>query len=122
MVGISRWERAILCLTAVFCVASLAILRQEVRAVPNVEVSVSRTAPPEQVEEEHALMDGERINVNTADLFDLQRLPGIGEKRAGDIVAYREENGGFTCMEELLLIPGIGEKTLEKIRPYTEIG
>ena len=122
MVGISKAERLILCLTAVFCVVVLAVLGKQASTAPEVQVSVHRAPLPEQVEEHHALMDGERIDINTADLFELQRLPGIGEKRAGDILAYREACGGFTCLEELLLIPGIGEKTLEKISQYAVIG
>lgn len=53
-----------------------------------------------------------RININTAIKEELQLLPGIGEKRALAIIAYREANGPFTSAEELLLVPGIGEKTL----------
>ena len=122
MTGISRAERVILVLTAVFCGASLLCLSRSAEQVPSVEVTQHRPAPVEQVEEHHALLEGEHINLNQADIFDLQRLPGIGEKRAKDILAYREKNGGFRCLEELLLIPGIGEKTLEAIRRCADIG
>ena len=58
----------------------------------------------------------EKINVNTASAEELELLWGIGEVKAAAIVTYREENGFFTCPEDLLKVPGIGEKTLEKLR------
>lgn len=69
-----------------------------------------------------SLMEGERINVNTAGYYDLMRLPGIGEKRARAILDWREEHGGFSAPEQLLDIRGIGEKTLEGLLPYIELG
>lgn len=56
------------------------------------------------------------INLNTADHDQLQELAGIGEKKAQAIIAYREENGPFTNIEELMEISGIGEKTFERLR------
>ena len=58
------------------------------------------------------------VNVNTADIYELTLLPGIGEGRARDIIAYRNEYGKFTRPEDLLKIRGIGEATLEGILPY----
>ena len=49
------------------------------------------------------------VNINTADLYLLMTLPGIGEKRAADIIAYREENGSFVIAEELTEVKGIGD-------------
>ncbi|MEO1770706.1 helix-hairpin-helix domain-containing protein [Candidatus Enterococcus ferrettii] len=58
----------------------------------------------------------EKININTADATQLQQLSGIGEKRAQDIIDYREENGSFQSVEDLMNVSGIGQKTLEKLR------
>ena len=69
-----------------------------------------------------SLLEGERINVNTAGYYDLMRLPGIGEKRARAILDWREEHGGFSAPEQLLEIRGIGEKILEGLLPYIEPG
>ena len=69
-----------------------------------------------------SLLEGERIDVNTAGYYDLMRLPGIGEKRARAILDWREEHGGFSTPEQLLEIRGIGEKTLEGLLPYIELG
>ncbi|MDO4295432.1 MAG: helix-hairpin-helix domain-containing protein [bacterium] len=64
---------------------------------------------------EAVLSDG-RIRLNLADAELLQTLPGIGEAKAADIVAYREEHGGFTSIEEIMEISGIKEAVFEKIK------
>ena len=58
------------------------------------------------------------ININTASEEELQEIPGIGPVLAKRIVEYREANGVFTSVEELQNVSGIGEKTLEKIKPF----
>ena len=60
--------------------------------------------------------ESEKININTADELELQKLSGIGEKKAADIVSYREENGSFQAIEDLTKVSGIGEKTLENLK------
>ena len=58
------------------------------------------------------------VDINTADMLTLQRIPGVGEELASRIVLYRIKNGAFSSFSELLSISGIGEKTLEKMMPY----
>ncbi|MBC8531027.1 ComEA family DNA-binding protein [Gehongia tenuis] len=65
--------------------------------------------------------DVEKININTAGKEQLMELPGIGEVKAEAIIAYRESSGGFHAVEELLNVKGIGEKTLEKLKPLVSI-
>ena len=55
------------------------------------------------------------VDLNQAGLEELMKLPGIGEKRAGDIIRLREQKGGFSSKEEILEISGISEKLLESI-------
>lgn len=69
-----------------------------------------------------SLLPGEVININTADSWDLRRLPGIGEKRAMDIAAWREEHGPFRNVEELTQVAGIGPAILENLREYVTTG
>lgn len=57
------------------------------------------------------------LDLNTADEAALSSLPGIGPVRAAAIVAYRQEHGPFTSVEELTAVHGIGAATLEKLRP-----
>lgn len=63
----------------------------------------------------------ERINVNTADQKTLQTLPGIGPAYSERIIIYRKKNGGFKRIEELKEIKGIGEKRLEKLKPFVKL-
>ena len=61
------------------------------------------------------------IDINSASVRELQKLNGIGEVTANAIVTYREENGDFIFAEDLLNVKGIGQATLEKIRPYISL-
>lgn len=56
------------------------------------------------------------VNINTADSAALCTLPGVGESRAADIIAYREANGGFESCEDIMKVPGIKNAMYEKIR------
>lgn len=51
------------------------------------------------------------VNINTATVAELQKLNGIGQKRAEQIIAYREQNGNFKKIEDIMQVSGIGEKT-----------
>ncbi len=59
-----------------------------------------------------------RMNLNTADVELLQRLPRIGPALAGRIIAYRRDRGPFTSINQVVNVRGIGEKTLEKMAPW----
>mgnify|MGYP001497910931 CR=1 FL=1 len=59
-----------------------------------------------------------KININTAGINKLVLLPGIGTKTAEKIIEFRIKNGKFKSPNDLLKIRGIGEKKLEKIKEY----
>ncbi|WP_130804460.1 ComEA family DNA-binding protein [Acinetobacter ihumii] len=59
---------------------------------------------------------GQKVNINKASVLELQQLHGIGEKKAQAIVEYRNQNGQFKNMNDLLNIKGIGPKFIEKNR------
>ena len=61
------------------------------------------------------------VNLNTADAEELMTLPGIGETRAADIIAYRQANGPFRMVEQLTDVPGIGEGILVGLIDYVTI-
>ncbi|MBM6775245.1 ComEA family DNA-binding protein, partial [Olsenella profusa] len=55
------------------------------------------------------------VNINTADVAELDELPGVGEATAAAIVEDRERNGPFAAPEDLMRVSGIGEKKFEKL-------
>ena len=57
-----------------------------------------------------------KVNLNTADAEALMTLSGIGEAKAEAILAYREEHGGFSSIEEIMNVSGIKESTFSKIK------
>lgn len=58
----------------------------------------------------------EKIQINVASKEQLEKITGIGPRKAENILKYREEHGPFQKMEDLLEVDGIGEKSLEKIK------
>jgi comEA protein len=63
----------------------------------------------------------EKININSASVQELQTLPQIGAVVAQRIVDYREKNGKFSKIEEIMKVQGIGEKTFLKIKPLITV-
>lgn len=62
------------------------------------------------------------VNVNTASVAELARLPGVGQVIARRIVRHREKSGPFRKVDELLVIRGISQARLEKLRPLVTVG
>ena len=62
------------------------------------------------------------LDLNAATAAELEELPGIGPALARNILSWREENGAFTCREDVLAVSGIGEVTYETIKPYISFG
>ena len=60
---------------------------------------------------------GTPINLNTATVAQLETLPGIGKSTADRILEYRQKNGGFKKVEDLMNVRGIGEKSFLKMKP-----
>ncbi len=58
------------------------------------------------------------VNINTATKEELMTLPGIGESKAESIIAYRQENGGFKTIEDIMKISGIKDAAFSKIKNY----
>ena len=62
------------------------------------------------------------VNINTASAAELDALPGIGAKTAALIVEYRQKNGPFKKVEELMNVRGVGEKNFLKLRTHISVG
>jgi len=63
----------------------------------------------------------QRVNLNTATAAQLDALPGIGKATADRIVDYRQKNGGFKKIEDLMNVKGIGEKSFLKLKPLISV-
>lgn len=61
------------------------------------------------------------LNINTATIEEMVMLPGIGEATAQNIVTFRDTNGPFQTVDELIKVKGIGEKKLEVLRTYLTV-
>lgn len=133
MAGLSRYETCALGLTAAFALLTGGYFLARRSAPVPYQVQVSQSAPAASSQEAvrelpgeetypETLLEGEVIDLNAADVYDLQRLPGIGEKRAQAIAAYREEHGPFRSVDELTGVPGIGEGILAGLREYASVG
>lgn len=81
------------------------------------ETAVAKT-PAAKVE---AVAEQEGININTADVQELTKLKGIGEKKAEAIIAWRKENGNFKTVDQLMEVKGIGEATFNANRENIRI-
>ena len=62
------------------------------------------------------------VNINTASAAELDALPGIGAKTAERIIEYRQKNGPFKKVEELMNVRGVGEKNFLKLKPQITVG
>ena len=66
--------------------------------------------------------EGELIDLNQASAVQFESLPGVGEVTAARIIEYRQENGGFKKIEELMNVRGIGERSFLRLRPLVTVG
>ena len=63
-----------------------------------------------------------KININTASLVELQKLPRVGEKVAQRIIDFRKKNGRFRRIEEIMKVKGIGEKMFNRMKDLITVG
>ena len=106
-----RLEIAALCAAALVLTATVVLCFQKdspARLSLSPLQSAEQSAPPIQGETE-------LININTATAEELCTLPGIGEKLALRIIAFREENGGFANISDIIDVAGIGKVSYEKL-------
>ncbi len=129
MAAMTRFDKIVLGLTAAFLVVTGGYFVSGQLGEAEYQVTVSKQGPavsaslPEGEDGyPDSLLEGEVIDLNTASVADLTRLPGIGEKRAQAIVDYRESSGPFQSVEELTEVKGIGEGILAQVYDYVTVG
>lgn len=69
-----------------------------------------------EIKNENTAKDSSKININTATLEELDKLPGVGEATANKIISHREENGQFKNIEDIKNVNGIGDKKFENMK------
>lgn len=82
---------------------------------PEAEAEISTEKPAENSK------NNTKININTADINELDALPGIGRVKAERIVKYREKHGNFEVIEDIRKVDGIGRKTFENIKKFISV-
>src|SRR5580765_456251 len=93
--------------------ACLAVQTPTLSAAQSKPASRTTTAKP---------ATGKVVNINTASVAELNGLPGIGAKTAALIVEYRQKNGPFKKIEELMNVRGVGEKNFLKLKDQVSVG
>lgn len=77
--------------------------------------------PPTRQTPKPAPADGPALNLNAATAAELEKLPGVGPATAARIVEYRQKNGAFKKIEDLMNVRGIGEKTFLSLKPLITV-
>ncbi|MBU6388989.1 helix-hairpin-helix domain-containing protein [Patescibacteria group bacterium] len=91
--------------------------RQWIAALQKVGIQVSAPLPtPVADDQPSGQSTGEKVNINTAGVDELDSLPGIGKSYAERIIAYRTENGNFNRIEDIMKVAGIKDALFTKIK------
>jgi competence protein ComEA len=104
--------RVLFMLLAVFAMAAIPVAAQQAAAEKPAKPAAANAAKPSAA----AL-----INLNTATQAQLESLPGLGAKVAERILEYRQKNGTFKKVEDLMNVKGIGEKSFLKLKPLVTV-
>jgi competence protein ComEA len=88
-----------------------------IAAIPAAAQQASATSSSKPAAAKAAAAPAAPVNLNTATQPQLEALPGIGPKVAERIVEYRQKNGSFKKIEDLMNVKGIGEKSFLKLKP-----
>lgn len=119
MLSLTGKERLTLTLIGALALAGLGADFWQQQRPP---ITVAAGTAPAGAPWDEALRHSRRVDVNTATVAELERLPEVGPGLAGRIAAYRAAHGRFRTAEELTRVKGIGPKTYEALRDYVTTG
>jgi comEA protein len=119
-------RRIVIGLLAIGLLGGQVVFAQQMPGTKQMQTPGAGMAPPKAMQDpSKAMTDPTKtmpVDINTADEAALTSLKGIGPEKAKAIVQYRQEKGGFKTVDELKNVPGIGDKTLETLRPLITVG
>lgn len=124
---LQKFDKIYLLLIFVFALAAGAIISDLGDSRFEIVKNSTAFAPNDDIADElgekveGAYLSLEKININEADSYDLQRLSGIGEATAEKIIDFRIKNGNFAVIQDIMKVDGIGRKTFEDIKDYITI-
>ncbi len=93
--------------------SSVKLSDEQVIYIPSIDDQLPSVIDPTEDDNNNTL-----ININTANVDQLDSLPGIGPSTAQNIINYRDENGAFLTVDDLINVPGIGEATMNEIKDF----
>ncbi len=106
--------RALFMLLAIVAVVSAGALPAAAQQAPPAKTAAAKPATP-------MATTTATVNINTATQTQLEALPGVGAKAAERILEYRQKNGRFRKVEDLMNVKGFGEKTFLKLKPLLTV-
>ena len=89
---------------------------------PSLEIVLPSPTPPPSPTSEGPSPTPQRVDINRAEPWLLEALPGIGPRLAEAIVSYRQEKGPFRSPQEIQRVPGIGVELYEKLKDIITVG
>jgi comEA protein len=113
------WALITLLLIAIIVIGGI-IAWQKYR--PNHPIQITLSEETNAADGVIAETEPQRIDINRAEAWLLEALPGIGPSKAQAIIDYRQQNGGFGHIAEITEVPGIGQDTYEKIKDFITVG
>lgn len=121
-------DRAAIAVLGVLILAGWSVRLWQSRTVPDDGVRIVRGAVAPPAAEADSVAAGAsapspagRIDLNRASAAELETLPMIGPKKAGEIIRWRAEHGPFREPRDLMKVRGIGEKTYDRVAPYIAV-
>jgi comEA protein len=113
------WALITLLLIAVIVIGGI-IVWQSYRPAPPIEITLTEeTGAAVEVSPDS---QPQKIDINRAEAWLLEALPGIGPSKAQAIIDYRQQNGGFGDITEITQVPGIGQSLYENIKDLITVG